>query len=175
MGGAVLPPPPSFDLRQNYGGGNEDNGDLLQKVLCTHWFTQCPNPAASHHQPRHLLEMTGHSPASLSQSLLGPLLFLLGPCAHKVFFVPSKSLFPQSCVSSGGSIVRLIVISSRSAYAIPRSAASRAPAPAAGLWWSIPPLETHSKAGLAQNPWHPWWAQGFVWALQASGGYGVWF
>ena len=22
-----------FDLRPNYGGGNEDNGDLLQKVL----------------------------------------------------------------------------------------------------------------------------------------------
>ena len=23
-----------FDLRPNYGGGNEDNGDLLQKVSC---------------------------------------------------------------------------------------------------------------------------------------------
>ena len=30
---------------------------------------------------------------------------LLGPGAHKVLFVPSKSLFPQSCVSSGGSMV----------------------------------------------------------------------
>ena len=28
-----------FDLRPNYGGGNEDNGDLLQKVPCC---TQCP-------------------------------------------------------------------------------------------------------------------------------------
>ena len=27
------------DLRPNYGGGNEDNGDLLQKVPCC---TQCP-------------------------------------------------------------------------------------------------------------------------------------
>ena len=25
-----------FDLRPNYGGGNEDNGDLLQKVPCMH-------------------------------------------------------------------------------------------------------------------------------------------
>ena len=24
-----------FDLRPNYGGGNEENGDLLQKVPCT--------------------------------------------------------------------------------------------------------------------------------------------
>ena len=31
--------------------------------------------------------------------------FLLGPGAHKVLFVPSKNLFPQSCVSSGGSMV----------------------------------------------------------------------
>ena len=25
-----------FDLRPNYGGGNENNGDILQKVPCTH-------------------------------------------------------------------------------------------------------------------------------------------
>ena len=25
-----------FDLRPNYGGGNEDNGNLFQKVSCTH-------------------------------------------------------------------------------------------------------------------------------------------
>ena len=25
-----------FDLRPNYGGGNEDNDDPLQKVLCRH-------------------------------------------------------------------------------------------------------------------------------------------
>ena len=31
-----------FDLKPNYGGGNEDNGDLLQKVSCMHCYTQCP-------------------------------------------------------------------------------------------------------------------------------------
>ena len=30
--------------------------------------------------------------------------FLLGPGAHKVLIVPFKSLFPQACVSSGGSL-----------------------------------------------------------------------
>ena len=45
--------------------------------------------------------------------------------------VPSKSLFPQSCVSSGSSIVGLMVTSSKRAYAIPRSTAPRDPAPAA--------------------------------------------
>ena len=32
--------------------------------------------------------------------LWGHCSFLLGPGEHKVLFVPSKSLFPQSCVSS---------------------------------------------------------------------------
>ena len=30
-----------FDLRPNYGGGNEDNGNLIQKVLCMCCHTQC--------------------------------------------------------------------------------------------------------------------------------------
>ena len=30
----------------NYGGGNEDNDDLLQKVPCTHCHTQCPPPCS---------------------------------------------------------------------------------------------------------------------------------
>ena len=35
-----------FDLRPNYGGGNEDNGNLLQKVPCTHCRTQRPRPCS---------------------------------------------------------------------------------------------------------------------------------
>ena len=31
-----------FDLRPNYGGGNKDNGYLLQKFPCRHCYTQCP-------------------------------------------------------------------------------------------------------------------------------------
>ena len=83
--------------------------------------------------------------------LWGHCFFPLGPGAHKILFVPSRSLFPQSCVSSGSSMVGLMATSSKKAYAIPRSAALRAPAPAAGHCCSIPPQEIlkHSKAGLA--------------------------
>jgi len=56
--------------------------------------------------------------------LWGHCSFLLGPGAHKVLFVTSKSLFPQSCVSSDSSIVGLMATFSKSAYAIPSSAAS---------------------------------------------------
>ena len=92
-----------------------------------------PNPAAGHHLPTPLLAIPGHSRASLGQSIvISPMCsFLLGPGVHKVLFVPSKSLFPQSCVSSGVSMVGLTVTSSKRAYATPRSASSRAPAPAA--------------------------------------------
>ena len=91
-----------------------------------------PNPAAGHHQPTPLLETPGHSHASLGQSLVVSL--LLSPGVHKVLFVPSKSLFPQSCVNSGSSMVGLMATSSKRAYAIPKSAAHRAPVPAAGHW-----------------------------------------
>ena len=56
----------------------------------------------------------------------------------------------------------------------PRSAAARAPAPAAGHCWPVPPQENlkHSKAGLAQSlvgvtaPFpHLWYTQGFFCAL----------
>ena len=91
-----------------------------------------PNPAAGHRQPMPLPETPGHSQASLSQSLVGSLLLSPGSSAHKVLFVPSKCLFFQSCVSSGSSMVGLVVTSSKRAYAIPRSAAPRASAPVAG-------------------------------------------
>ena len=66
---------------------------------CTAWLS-APNPAAGHCWPMPLPETAGHSRASLGQSFVGHCSFLLGPGVHKVFFVPSKSLFPQSCVSS---------------------------------------------------------------------------
>ena len=78
---------------------------------------------------RRLLDTPGQVWVSLSR---GHCSFLLGPDAHKVLFLPSKSLFPQSCVSSGGSMVGLMVTSSKRSYAIPRSAAPRAPTPKAG-------------------------------------------
>ena len=83
--------------------------------------------------------------------LWGHCSFLLGPGAHKVLFVPSKSLFPQSCVSSGGFMVGLMATSSKRAYAIPSSAAPRAPAPVAGHCWHVPPQETlkHSSVSVS--------------------------
>ena len=74
---------------------------------------------------QRLLNTHGHVWVSF---LWGHCIYLLGPGVHKVLFVPSKSLFPQYCVSSGGSMVGLMATSSKRAYAIPKSVAPRAPA-----------------------------------------------
>ena len=90
-----------------------------------------PNPAAGHCQPTprlRLLDTHGKVWVSL---LWGHCSFLLGPGAHKVLFVPSKSLFPQSCVNSGGSMVgsgNLL----QEGLCHTRSATPRAPVPVAG-------------------------------------------
>ena len=123
-----------FDLRSNYGGGKDDNGDLLQKVPCMHCCTRSvpltlkkatTNPCLCW----RLLDSHGQVWVSL---FWGHCSFLLGPGAHKVLFVPSKSLFPQSCVNSSGSMVGLMATSSKRAYAIVRSAAPRVPVPVTG-------------------------------------------
>ena len=57
---------------------------------------------ADPHLHRRLLDTHRQVWVSL---LWGHRSFLLGAGTHKVLFVPSKSLFPQSFVSSGGSMV----------------------------------------------------------------------
>ena len=89
--------PPLFDLRSTYGGGNEDNGDLLQKVPCKDCCTQCPKPSRrallNHASARDSWTLTGKS----GQSFWGHYSILLGPGVHKILFVPSKSLSPVLC------------------------------------------------------------------------------
>ena len=97
---------------------------------CTATLT-APNPAAGHHQPTPPLETPGHSRASLGQSLVGSLLFSPGSWCIQGSVCALQESTSQSCVSSGSSMVGLMATSSKRAYAIPKSAAPRAPAPVA--------------------------------------------
>ena len=98
-----------FGLRQNYGKSNGSNGDLFQKTYAsTMWI-----PGLLKSVPLTLQHATVEP--CLHQRLLdthrqlwlrllrGHCSFLLGPGVHKILFMPSKSLIPQSC---GCSVVK---------------------------------------------------------------------
>ena len=105
---------------------------MLTSFKRSHAALSAPNPAAGHHQPTPLQEIPGHSQASLCQSLVGSLLLSPGSWCTQGSVCALQESVSQSCVSSGGYMVGLMVTSSSRACAMPRSAAPRAPAPAAG-------------------------------------------
>ena len=120
VGGAVFSP--CYLPGANYGGRNEDNGDFLQKVPCTHCCTQCPQPCNQRH-----LDTKRQVWGSLSWDHCS---FLLGPGGHEILFVPANSLFPSPVKfwrlydGLNGDLLQ-------EGLAIPRSAAPRARAPEA--------------------------------------------
>ena len=104
---------------------------------------------------KRLLDTHGQVWVSL---LWGHCSFLLGLGAHKVLSVPSKSLFPQSCVSSGGSMVGLMAISSKKGLCRTYTCCTQSPCPCSS------PLLTHTSAGDAQTQF----------CLSLYGGSGSW-
>ena len=180
-----------FDLKPNYGGGDEDNGNLLQKVPCrpchTQWPRPCSRPPLTHASAGDSWTLTGKS-GSVSCGVAAPFSWVL---VYKVLLVPSKSLFPQSCVSSSSSLVGLMATSSKRAYAIPRSAAPRAPAPVAGHCWPVRSDSVSVESpGVNKVLFEPserlWWVWGLIlkailpllpscWSFSFAPGHGVYF
>ena len=79
-----------------------------------------------------------HMSGSVSCGATTPFSWVL---VHTSFCLcPQESVSPV--LSSHGSMVGLMVTSSKRTYAIPKSAAPRAPAHAAGHCWPVPPQET---------------------------------
>ena len=143
-----------FDLRPNYGGGNEDNGDL-QKVPYMHCYTQCPQPCSrpplTHASAGDSWTVTGR----LGQSLVGSLLLSSGSWCTQGSVCTLQSLFPQSCVSSGSSMVGLMATSSKRAYATPRSTAPR-PLPLQQSTADPYLLRRHPNTVRSQSLWGLW-------------------
>ena len=86
-----------FDLGPNYDGSNEDNGDLLQKVLDTQCYTQCPQPCRlplTHASPRDSWTLPGKS-GSVSCGVTAPFSWVL---VHTSFCLcPPRVCFPDLC------------------------------------------------------------------------------
>ena len=121
-----------FGLRTNYGGLTAVMATSFKRSHAGTAALSAPDPAAGHRRPSPLPETPGHSWACLGQSLVGSLLFSPGSWCAQGSVCTLQASIPQSCVSSGRSMVGLMATSSKRAYAIPKSAAPRAPASVAG-------------------------------------------
>ena len=133
---------------------NEDNDDHLQKIPCMYSYTHCPQPCsrlplthASAGDSWTLTDKSGSVFCGVNCS------FLLGPGAHKVLSVPSKSLFP-SPVKFWQLYGGVMMTSSKRTYAIPKSAVPRAPVPVTVHCWPVPPQEMLNTV-LSQSRWGP--------------------
>ncbi|XDC63245.1 hypothetical protein R6Z07M_014427 [Ovis aries] len=86
---------PAIHLGPDYGGGNEDNGNLLQKSPCMYCYTQSPQPCnrplLTHNSAGDSWTPTGKS-GPVSCGVTAPFSWVF---VHKVLFVPSRSLFPS--------------------------------------------------------------------------------
>ena len=80
-----------------YGGGNEVNGELLQKVPCVHCYTQCPQPC-SRPPPTHASaggsQTPGDRSGTVSCAVTTPFSWVL---VHKVLLCPPRIYFPLLC------------------------------------------------------------------------------
>ena len=85
-----------FDLRPNYGGGNEDIGNLLQKILFPHCCTQCPwpfsRPPPTHTSARGSWTLIG-KPGSVSFGDIAVLSWVL--VCTRFYLCPPRVCFPS--------------------------------------------------------------------------------
>ena len=83
-----------FDLRPNYGGSNQDNVDLLQKIPFMHCCTQCPQPCSrllpTHASVRDFWTLSCKS-GSVSCGVTAPFSWVL---VHIVFCTLQESVSP---------------------------------------------------------------------------------
>ena len=124
-----------------------------------------PNPIEGHRWPRPLLETPRQSSPRLDQSLVGSLLPSPGSWCAQGSVSAFQNFLSQSCVSSGGCMVRLMVTSSKRLMPYP-SLLHPEPLP---LWQSTfdPSLHRkHSETVLFQSLWGLWVlvCKRFVWA-----------
>ena len=90
---------PVIYLGPNYGGGNEDNGDLFQEVPCRPCSTQCPQPCS---RPPPLTHASAgdswtlpDKSGSVSCGVTAPFFWVLG---HTRFCLcPPRVCFPGLC------------------------------------------------------------------------------
>ena len=165
-----------FELRPNYGGGNEDNGNFLQNVPCTHCYTQCPQPCSKPLSPHTsagdswiFMDKSG----SVSYGVTAPFSWVqfwhtqAFVCAFQESVSPVLCKFWQLCCGVNGDLLQ-------EGYAILRSTSPRVPAHVATHCSSVPLQETlkHSSGSVSVGSLGPG-SHICLSPLSISGVYGV--
>ena len=168
MGGVVFPP-----CYLTWGQTMVEVMKIMATSFKRSHALSAPDPAAGHSWPMPLPE-TPNTHGQVWLSLLwGHCSFLLGPGAHKFLFVPSKSLLPQSCVSSSSSMVGFNGHLLQEGLCHTQVYAPRAPAPAAVHCWPVPPQETpkYHSVSISMGSLCPGMHKVYLSLLSISGGY----
>ena len=88
---------PAIYLGPNYGGGNENTGDLPQKIRCMYCYAQYPQPC-SRPPPTHASAGNSWTPTgksrTVSYGVTAPFFWVL---MHKVLLCPLRVYFPVLC------------------------------------------------------------------------------
>ena len=142
---------PAIYLGANYGRGNEDNGDLPQKIPCMYCYSPCSQPCS---RPPLTHDFTRDSQTPTGKSPVGSLFLSPGSWCIRICCALQESI-SQSYVSSGSSMVGLMETSSKRTYAIPTR---RALVPAADCCQPILPQETLNTVHICR--------QSYIWVLQ---------
>ena len=132
-----------------------------------------PNPAAGHHQPTPPPETPGHPQASPGQSPVGSLLLSPGFWCTRFCCALQESI-SQSCVTSGGSMVWLMVTSSKRVMPYP-SVLHPEPLPPGSPLLTRTPQETlkHSSVSVSLGSLGPSTHKVCLSPLHEPGGSGV--
>ena len=84
-------------LGPNYGGGNEDNGDLLQKTPCMYCYSPCPQPC-SRPPPAYTFARDSQTPTGKSGTVsCGITAHFSWVLMHRVLLCPPRVCFPVLC------------------------------------------------------------------------------
>ena len=164
-----------LDLRPNHSGGDEDNGDLLQKVPCTHCCTQCPQscsrPPLTHASTRDSWTPMGMSgPVSCGVTAL-----FYWVLVHTRFCLcPSRVCFPVLCKFWGlcGGVNGDLL---PEGLCHTQVCCTQSFSPAAGRCWPVPAQETlrHSSGSVSVGSLGPGAHKVCLSPPNVSGGYGV--